>query len=529
MKDVNITYIASKTGAKYHKSKKVVRGFMGPVGNGKTVASINEMHKISVLQAPNDKGIRLTRWAVVRNTYQELRTTTLKTFEQWMPEEVCGVVMNPLITGNLDYPLSDGTRVKSEFIFLALDREVDVKKLLGIEVTGVFINEAREIHYAVIKAARERIGRYPSAINGYIDNGDYLAPRDKEGNYQPCTRKCILMDTNPPDDDHWWYQLAEEGALRTNQSATAKKSVSEIFDFFRGPAPLIKDGEKYTPNPLAENINHLPGGYKYYLDMIAGNTADHVNIQVLGNYGSIITGQPVYPQYNDRIHCPEKALGVVEGIPVGIGWDFGLTPTAVFGQLTPTGQLRVFAELTAERMGIREFARDVVLPWIVRNLDGIEICFSWGDPSAVSGKETYGHSAIGILNDKHINDDDGMIVVPLEMGFITEPASTNSPVKRIDAVSSFMTKMVDSGSPGYLLSKKCKVLRKGKCGGYHYKKVRTLSSEQFQEKPNKNEYSHSSDAEQYLALGFIAGHSIQDDYEEDDEHDYSSNNNSMGY
>ena len=64
--------------------------------------------------------------------------------------------------------------------------------------------------------------------------------------YTPCTRKALLMDTNPPEDDHWWYQLAEDGCLRTNQSKEAKQAVSEIFDFFRGPAPFIVDnGDNY--------------------------------------------------------------------------------------------------------------------------------------------------------------------------------------------------------------------------------------------------------------------------------------------
>ena len=41
-----INYIASHTGAKFHASDKVVRGFLGPVGNGKSVTCINEMHRL---------------------------------------------------------------------------------------------------------------------------------------------------------------------------------------------------------------------------------------------------------------------------------------------------------------------------------------------------------------------------------------------------------------------------------------------------------------------------------------------------
>jgi hypothetical protein len=193
------------------------------------------------MQEPNCDGIRKTKWAIVRNTYDMLETTTLATFKQWIPEDVCSITLKPM-RGDLNYPLSDGTKVEAKFIFLALDRPDDVKKLLSLEVTGVFMNESKELPYAVVKGSRERIGRYPSQIDGYTDVYDksdrliYSAPKelDNDGNalfnddgtpkYKPCTRKALLMDTNPPEDDHWWYQLAEEGCLRTNTSKEAKKA-----------------------------------------------------------------------------------------------------------------------------------------------------------------------------------------------------------------------------------------------------------------------------------------------------------------
>lgn len=527
MKTIN--YVASPTGAVFHASKKVVRGFLGCVGNGKSVTCINEMHRLAVLQEPNSEGLRLTKWAVVRNTYDMLETTTLATFKQWVPHEICSITLKPM-RGEMDYPLPDGTRVKAKFIFLALDRPDDVKKLLSLEVTGVFMNEAKELPYAVLKAARERIGRYPSQIDGYTDKGDYKAPRGDDGSYQPCTRKAVLMDTNPPEDDHWWYQLAEEGCLRSGSTKQAKKAVSEIFDFVRGPSPLIKqpDGE-YKPNPLAENIKFLPGGYQYYLDMIAGNTEDHINVMVLGNYGTIKDGKPVYPQYNDRLHCPDKPLGVIEDLPIGLGWDGGLTPSCIIGQMTKRGQLRVIAELVSEDMGVRQFARDVVKPFLQRNFYGIEVAFSYIDPAGKGRGEAEAKSAMGILNDEYIDDnEDGDIIQPLDLGFETEPAPTNDPTKRIDAVNSFIIKLVD-GEPGYLVSRKCPMIRKGKIGGYQYKRVQVSGEERFRDKPDKNKYSHPADAEQYMALGFSGGFVVSSLEDSDEYEDDFSEAGPMGY
>jgi len=529
-----------------------VRGFMGPVGNGKSVTCIKEILRLAEDQWPNEDGIRKTRWAITRNTSLELRTTTLNTWKQWVPEQVCPINMHPMITAKFKQPLSDGTSMEFEVYFLALDRDEDVKKLLSLEVTGIFINEAREMSYAVVKGSRERIGRYPSVIDGYEDNPkkNYKAPRWTEamlnmdspverellGKYKPCKRKALLMDTNPSDDDHWWYQLAEEDCLRSTPEHTkefAKSETRRIFEFFRGPAPLIKqiDGS-YTPNPLSENIDHLPGGFQYYLDMIAGNDEDHIDVMVLGNYGHLKTGKPVYQEYNDRLHCPETGIVPIKGVPIAMGWDFGLTPSCVIGQMTALGQFIVHDELFSEDMGVRQFARDIVKPLLATKYSGFEVLFSLGDPSGSARGESEAKSAIGILNDDYVDNEDGDIIVPLNMGFYTEGAPTNDPTARLDAVKGFLTRLVDGGYPAYVLNKECKYLRKGKMGGYKYKKIQLSGESRYNLKPDKDIYSHPADAEQYLACGFTRGNHVTraDEYDDNyyaDEHE--DEDNALGY
>jgi hypothetical protein len=528
---MQINYQATVTGAKFHKSEKVVRCLKGCVGSGKTVACINELHRLSVEQWPNCDGIRKTRWAIVRNTTPELRTTTLNTFKQWIPEQLCPITMNPMIMGHLKYVLKDGTRVSAEFIFLALDNPKDVRKLLGIEVTGVYCNEARELDYSVVKAARERIGRYPSVIDGYGEvKGEwkpYIPHYNKDRSNKACRRKCVIMDTNPPDDDHWWYQLDANGYLEGTAEEHKDFAISEtdrVFEFFNTPAPLIKnDDGTYSESADAENIRFLPGGYQYYFDMIAGNTEDHVNVMVLGNYGAIRDGKPVYPQYNDTLHCP-AAVPAIKGLPLGLGWDFGLTPACVITQMTATGQLRIVKELFVEDMDIRQFAKDVVRPILASEFKGFEIAFSLADPSGVAG-EGEGRSAIGILND--VSPDDGHYIEKIGLGFITEPAPTNDPTKRIDAVSGFLKKLVDGGRPGYVIDKRCKILRKGKQGKYQYRRIQAGGEQRYKEAPNKDKYSHPADAEQYAALGWIYGYEVQQD--EYDDWDYQEKNSVTGY
>ena len=67
-----------------------VRGIRGPVGSGKSVACCVEIFRRACQQEPAKDGIRYTKWAVVRNTNPELRTTTIATWLQWFPESEWG-------------------------------------------------------------------------------------------------------------------------------------------------------------------------------------------------------------------------------------------------------------------------------------------------------------------------------------------------------------------------------------------------------------------------------------------------------
>ncbi len=540
-------YIPSPTGEKFHESEKVVRGYRGPVGNGKSVACIKDLEELAREQLPNWDGHRLTRCVIIRNTSIELRSTTLATWRDWVPDEVCHIKENPWITGLYHCSLDDLTKVKMEVHFLALDRPEDAKKLLGFEPTFIFCNEARELAWDTIRRSRERIGRYPAPVNNYTDHnftkdppkwlikaaddpesdlhhltrieddGTYtyvgVKRLDSKGNetfdewnqpiYEPVTRKAILMDSNPPDDQHWWAQLDLKGCLDSSKNKDIdRKRTAQIFDFFSAPPPLFKNADgTYERNPNAENISNLMGGYEYYEDMLAGNTQEHINVMVLGQYGSLFDGKPVYGEYNDSIHCPVNGVAPIDGVPICLGWDFGHTPACVAGQLV-NGQMRIVGEIWSDDANTKKFARDFVKPWLQSTFAGYTIGLSIADPAGNARGEGEGKSSIGILNDDYLLKDaeTGFVEKSLDMGFTTVPAPSNDPTLRISAVETFMMGM-GGGEPNYLIDRSCIRLRKGKQGGYHYKRIQGVNGN-WNEKPNKNHYSHISDAEQYLALGF---------------------------
>jgi hypothetical protein len=419
-------------------------------------------------------GVRRTRWIVLRNTYPELKSTTIKTFQEWVPEAICPFKWDSPITARLKLTLPDKTQVDAEFIFLAMDRPEEANKLKSFEATGAWMNEASEMAKAVADMVTQRVGRFPP---------------QREGG---ATWSGVIMDYNPPDTDNWLYKMAEEpdheqvekleemlrkyGALGSDQ---------KLMEFFHQPGGLKLVNGEYTPNDLAENIPNLPGGYGYYIRQMVGKGKEWIKVFVLGEYGTVISGRPVYPEYSDDIHCAKEPLRPVKKLPLLIGFDYGLTPAAVICQLTPRGQLLVLDELTSEGMGIRQFARDALKPHIANFYsewkDNIQCV---GDPAGMRKSDTDERTCFMELADE---------------GFICMPALTNDTLARTEAVKKFLTRMID-GKPGILVSPKATKVRQGFLGKYCYERVQVSGKEIYRDKPVKNDYSHPHDALQYVAM-----------------------------
>jgi hypothetical protein len=416
---------------------------------------------ISMAQAPHE-GVRYSRGMVLRATYPELKNTVIKSFQEWFPEEVAPLKWDSPITAKLDFWLPDKTRVKCEILFLALDRPEDVGKIRGLELTWAAISEMSESPKAVFDMCTQRVGRYPPQRWG--------GP----------TWYGVFGDTNFPDTDHWIYRIFEE-------------EKPEGFKLFKQPGGLVnKGGEVFEANPLAENIQNLPGGHQYYFRQIAGKGKEWIKVFVLAEYGVITTGKPVFPQYNDDIHC--KEIKPYPNKPLLVGLDFG-HPAAVIAQVSPAGQLRVYADLVEDStMGIQQFSRDILKPFLAENFPGFRFqCV--GDPSGVKRADSDEKTAFMILADE---------------GFIAQPAITNDPRARQEAVKKYLSKMVADGQPGFVLSPNARYCRKGFLGGYHFRRVQVTGWDHYRDVPDKNEYSHAHDALQYVALFSQTAEAAQD-------------------
>lgn len=239
-------YRAPPTLARFMRSNARVRAVVGPIGSGKSSACSVEVLRRAAEQAPFN-GVRSTRSVIIRNTYRELKDTTRKTFEQWV-NPALGKWNEQAFTFTIDYPMADGTRLHHEALFRALDRPEDVSKLLSLELTFAWINEARQTPKAILDMLDGRVERYPSM---------------KDGGQTWCG---IWLDTNPWSTQHWGYKLFSKGR-------------PEDYELYEQPDAL---------GPAAENLANLRPGY--YQRRIAGKDQAWIDEYLRAKYPSFEKG-----------------------------------------------------------------------------------------------------------------------------------------------------------------------------------------------------------------------------------------------
>lgn len=439
-------------------SNAFVRGLMGPIGSGKSVTCCMDPVLRTFEQTPGVDGISRTRLVAVRNSYPELKSTTIQTWLEWFPEELFGKIKWDM---PIRHTLKLSPKHQLEVFFLAMDRPEDVKKLLSLETTWVWLNEARELPKAVLDAATGRVGRYPSPKSGAA-----------------ATHRGIIMDTNPPPDDHWWYTLAEE-------------TRPEGFEFYRQPSGLdpkaenlnwLNQTEESLKRPLNDPLR-LALGLEYYTRLIPGKSPEWVKVYIEGTYGSVADGKPVYPEFNDAIHVSTFPLQPHRGLPLYLGWDFGLTPACTISQMTPRGQLRVLDEVVAFDMGLQQMIDTMLKPKLALQYAGMKI-ISMHDPAGVQRSQADEVTCRMVLKKANLNP--------------SAPGTNNFTARR-DSVAWFLTRLID-GEPALLISPTCKWLRKGMNGDYKFKRVQVAGADRYKDEPDKTDSSHVCESLQYTCL-----------------------------
>lgn len=443
------SYQPAPTSRRFMRSNAKVRMMLGPVGSGKSTTCIVEIFRRCAEMPKCKDGFRRSRWVVIRNTAPQLKTTTLKSWNQWFPPGVAGVWKESEKTFYLN--LGD---IRAEVLFLPLDTPDDTARLLSLELTGAFINETREVAPEIIQAVFSRLGRYPSRA---------MLPADTDYWYG------LIMDTNPPSRDSWLYSQFEE----------EKPAGWEIF---RQPSGLA---------PNAENRENLPASY--YEDMMEGATEDWIRVHVHGEYGRSVVGRAVYEEsFKESFHVATGRLEAIKSpdSTVLIGLDFGRTPAAVLGQRDWRSRLNVLNALYVENVGLENFLIKHLKPLLLEQFPYNKFLVI-GDPAGWAKSQLNEENAYDVLR---------------RCGLQAVRAPTNDVDKRIAAVEGLLSRTTDGGpmvmfapaetSPGM------RHLLAAMNGGYKYKR---RTNGEYEITPSKDKFSHVSDALQYLALGADAG------------------------
>lgn len=459
-KEIKFSYEDAPTLQKFAESSAFIRGLMGPFGSGKSSACVIEIIRRALAQEPMADGIRRTRWAVIRNTYPQLNDTTIKTFLEWLPEQHFGRFNKAEHT----YTITAFPDAEIEIIFRPLDRPDHVKNLLSLNLTGAWVNEAREVQWEVIKPLMGRVGRFPSIKDC------------------PITWHGLIFDTNPPDPKSWWYELFETNNYSELAAEMEAKKGIKFREVFKQPSGL---------GPDAENTRFLPPGY--YEGLAADPDPDWVKVHVHGEYGFIKSGKPVYPNYADSFHC--RKVPFIPGLPIYRGWDYGLTPACILLQLAPNGQLRVIDEYVADRAGIGSFTDLIIRECAVKypNADYIDI----GDPAGQQGISSNAKAETAALTD----DITSCFEIQRAKGVDIQPGIQTLEL-RLESVRYGLANVIENGQPMLVVDEDCAQIRQGFQGGYCYKRILT-SGTKYAEKPDKNDYSHPHDALQYICAEIL--------------------------
>lgn len=468
-----VRYDAPPTVSNFMRSDSFVRLILGPVGSGKTTGVLFEIVRRAAEQRPGRDGIRRTRWAIVRNTLAQMKTTVLREIDTWLSSITEFKVSESLVT------LRVGD-IHAELFLIPLEEPEDQKRLLSMQLTGVWVNEFSELDPSLIGPMAGRVGRYPSAADG------------------GATWFGILGDSNMPNEGSEWHRLLDV-------------ETPPEWEVFVQPGGLEANAENLnwltqTPETLVLPIDHplrLAQGRRYYERLVASQGALWAKRYVHAQFGNDPEGTAVFsvsfakpfhvvkglklttpaPESGD---APEYEGGIqpVKGKTLIVGQDFGRNPCAIIGQVDHKGRFLALEEVVSEDMGLEAHILRNLRPTLLQpRYAGMPVLVV-GDPAG---------QAKGTIGEETSFD------VLRRYNLACQPAPTNALDARLRAVETFLLAQI-GGEPMFKVDEaRCPFLLRAMMGLYRYGKTKAGQTKPLPDKSNP--WSDLADALQYACLG----------------------------
>lgn len=466
----------------FMRSRAFICNIIGPVGSGKTMAALQK----GLLLCGQQGGVRdangviwrKARIGVIRESYPSLKSTTLKSWFNIVPEHEGKFSWSAPFTHTFRKYLQrdeDGNPIDVldvEFEFRAIGDQTVEEACRGWEVNAVIVDEADLQPSDLVPFLTGRVGRFSD-----LDASLVVDPQ-------------IIISMNMPDIDNHAYVLAMEREI-DGLTGDDMAQLTEVL----GGRPLIEAFvQPGGMEPDAENIHNLPGGRGYYVLQVAANRhkPGYVDRMVHNKPVAMMYGKPVNAEFQHSAHVGECMWNPRKKLIVGI--DQGLFAAAVGLQPNEYGHIRTLFEVvnlsndrkTLLKVGPTAFGKKL-RHTIITRFPGIQpedirfVC----DPAAFAA------------DDREDNEHDWVLACQkaLSLGKIHK-AKSNRASLRNEAIW-----RVQADRHGYMVDPSCPHLIKAHSGGYRYQKEELKTGET---KGNieiaDTIFTHVADAEQYAAL-----------------------------
>lgn len=455
-------FAASPTVQAFMDSRAFIKGLLGPVGGGKSTGCMMELLFERAMKQNAFNGVRRTKFAILRNTSAQLKATVKPLIDEWFvtgPLEAQGRALGSwrLTDGTfeVEMPLPDGTKLHTEFCLLAADTPDDVRRLLSLQLSAAWVEEAREIDQDVFQGLLGRVGRFPSRVMGGV------------------TYPGVIFSTNAPMLETFWHSMIVEPP--------------ENAEVFVQPAAVLEvDGEDVV-NLDAENRDFLIENY--YENLMASNPEEWVDVYLKNKFGVGNAGQAVYKStFKRSFHVASAPLRALPTslYPLVVGMDNGLQAAAAVFQGDPRGRVNVLGECYVPgdtTMGVETFLDRLLVPYLTSKF-------------ARASKDAFLFVLDPACFQRSQVNEATIAQAVAKRGYKVKQASTNDPEKRQMALEGLLTRAIDGG-PGFVIDPGCRHLSDGLEWGFRYKKA---PHGQTSTTRDKTHHSHLCEAAEYAAL-----------------------------
>lgn len=340
-----VRFVANRIQKLAIESRAQADAFMARKGEGKSAALCWSAFYFTK-HNPGARGI------CIRDTWENLRRTTLAEWFHWFPDGVFGTwrkndktfVWNTARTG-----------LSGELVFMGVESDEDASKIASMPLAYVLVDEPAG-------AAGESGG-----ISEFVFETAMAQLRQPGMNWY-----AAKLFANNPDESHWLYKKFVD-------PGTPPDPGIELL-------PLQEPGFKVWQTQEPENVQNLPPGYYENMARQWAGRPDLVRRFVEGKFGFQSVGKAVTPEWDDSLHLA-RGLEPVKGVPLYLLWDGGLNPTCILTQITPLGDWLILEAFVGEEMGAFELIEDVVKPALSTRYRG----FTWshiGDPNLAQREQS---------------------------------------------------------------------------------------------------------------------------------------------